>query len=103
MSPRTRALLIGMFGPVLQAVGVTWDILDHAVFERAEVGQLTLTHIFTGPAHLIIIVGFALSLVCIPIALQVATARPEQFEAPEDQAEEPTFQGIPLKRAEASK
>ncbi len=87
MSQRTRALLIGMIGPVLQAIGVTWDLLEHAVLERNAVGHLTLTHILTGPPHLIIFTGFALSLFCIPIALQVAAARPEELEWPQPEPE----------------
>lgn len=91
MSPQVRALIIGMFGPVLQAFGVAWDLLEHAVFARGEAEHITLVHILSGPAHLIIFTGFALSVVCIPIAIEVARARPEDLEAPpyEPEIEQP--------------
>jgi len=89
MPQRTRALIIALIGPVLQAVGVAWDLLEHAVFERDQVGQLTLSHILSGPPHLIIFTGFILSIVCIPIALQVATARPEELESRQPSPPEP--------------
>ena len=88
MSPQIRALIIGMLGPVLQAVGVTWDLLEHAVFARGEAEHITLTHILSGPAHLLIFTGFALSIVCIPVAIEVATARREELEAPPPERED---------------
>ncbi len=96
MSPQVRALIIGMLGPVLQAAGVTWDLLEHAVFARGEAEHITLTHILSGPAHLLIFTGFALSVVCIPIAIEVATARPEDLEAapPEHEDEPPQAYGL---------
>ena len=87
MSQQARALVIGLLGPSLQAVGVVWDLLEHAVFARSDVGHLTLTHILTGPAHLMIFTGFALCVVCIPIALQVAAARTDQLESLSPNAE----------------
>ncbi len=100
MSPHVRALLIGMLGPVLQAVGVTWDLLDHGVFNGGGLEQITMQHIVTGPAHLMMFTGFMVSLVCIPMALQVAAASPEELEVPEE-AEEPLFDS-PLEGAEAT-
>ncbi len=96
MSQKARALLIGFIGPALQALGITWDLLEHAVFERSEIAHLTLTHIISGPAHLVMFTGFALSLVCIPIALEVAAARPEELEAAPFQtpAQEPYAPGL---------
>jgi hypothetical protein len=72
-----------MIGPALQAAGVAWDLLEHGVFARDQIGQLTFEHIIGGPAHLMMAVGFAVSVICIPLALQVATARPEELEAEE--------------------
>ena len=80
MSAQLRALLIGMIGPALQAAGVAWDLLEHGVLARDQIGQLTFEHIIGGPAHLMMAVGFAVSVICIPIALQVATARQEELE-----------------------
>ena len=80
MSAQLRALLIGMFGPVLQAAGVAWDLLEHGVFARSELGALTFRHIVSGPAHLMMATGFAVSLICIPLAIQVAAATPEELD-----------------------
>lgn len=85
MSPQVRALIIGMLGPALQAAGGLWDVLEHGVFAPVEGEEITLTHILSGPAHLLIFTGFALSVICIPIALQVAIARPEELEPPPDE------------------
>ncbi len=82
MSAQTRALLIAMLGPVLQAFGVAWDLLDHGVFPSAHAEQITLAHILTGPAHLMMATGFAVAVVCIPLALRVAVSPPEDFERP---------------------
>ncbi len=82
MSPSMRALLIGMLGPVLQAVGVTWDLFDHGVFDHSGLEHITMAHIVTGPAHLMMFTGFLVSVVCIPLALQVAAARPEELVRP---------------------
>lgn len=69
-----------MIGPALQAAGVAWDLLEHGVFARGEIGQLTFTHIISGPAHLMMATGFAVSVICIPMALQVAIAKPDELE-----------------------
>ncbi len=79
MPPQTRALLIAMLGPVLQALGVAWDLLDHGVFSHGA-EHFTLGHILTGPAHLMMATGFAVAVVCIPLALRVAISPPEAFE-----------------------
>jgi hypothetical protein len=83
VSAQVRALLIGMIGPALQAAGVAWDLLEHGVLARDQIGRLTFGHVIGGPAHLMIAVGFALSLICIPLALQVAIARQEELESQE--------------------
>ena len=102
MTKQLRALLIGMLGPALQAAGVVWDLLEHGVFARGEIGNLTLEHIITGPAHLMMATGLALSAICIPIALQVAAASPEELAKPEDVPDDAEFPGG-LRTAEAAK
>lgn len=74
-----------MLGPALQAVGVAWDLLEHGVFASGELGHITMEHLISGPAHLMMATGFMVSIVCIPIALQVASARPEELELPRGQ------------------
>ncbi len=102
LSKQLRALLIGMLGPTLQAMGVVWDLLEHGVFARGEIGSLTLEHIVSGPAHLMMATGLALSAICIPIALQVAAASPEELARPEDISGDAELAGE-LRTAEAAK
>ena len=59
MSIRDRALVIGLTGPAIQAVGVTWTVL-----------------------HLLIFVGLLVSIACIPVALEVARASDDDVALP---------------------
>ncbi len=97
MSTQIRALLIGMLGPALQAAGVVWDLLEHGVFARSEIGHLTFEHIISGPAHLMMATGLAVSIICIPLALQVAVAEREEVKAPStnESAEPFELAGVP--------
>lgn len=93
MTPYARALLIAMLGPVLQAIGVAWDLLEHGVFARGELEHITFQHIVSGPAHLMVAAGFMVSCVCIPIAIEVAARgdRLEETEEVEDPGEAAAF------------
>ncbi len=102
MPASVRALLIGMLGPALQAAGVAWDLLEHGVFARGELSHLTFEHIISGPAHLLMATGLAVSVVCIPLALQVATASPEELESPAHGEADRTREGT-LQRAQVAK
>ncbi len=82
MSANGRALLIGMLGPALQAVGVAWDLLEHAVLAPDKLHELTLRHILMAPEHLVIFAGFLISIVCIPLAMQVVLAEPAELDMP---------------------
>ncbi len=82
LSANGRALLIGMLGPAIQAMGAAWDLLEHGVLARDEIGELTLRHIMLGPAHLVIFAGFLMSVVCIPLAMQVLLAEPAELDMP---------------------
>ena len=77
MSTQTRALLIGLFGPAVQALGLLWVLLNAAIDSGRE---LTLRYIIFDPAHLVILAGILVSVVCIPVAIQVALAAPEEVE-----------------------
>ena len=77
MSTHARALLIGSLGPALQAVGLVWVLLN-AVLSSGRV--LTLRYIVFDPAHLVIFAGIVVSVVCIPVAIQVARAAPEDMK-----------------------
>ena len=80
MSVQQRALLIGLAGPAVQAAGIVWELAHLAYFHLHE--PLSVRHIIFEPGFLLIFVGFLVSLVCIPVALEVATATPEDVELP---------------------
>ena len=77
MSTRARAIAIGMFGPFLQGVGLLW-VLANALLDSGR--GLSLRYVSFDPAHLVLFVGILLSIVCLPIALEVAAAAPEDVE-----------------------
>ena len=77
MSMRARAIAIGMFGPLVQGVGLLW-LLANALLDSGR--GLSLRYISFDPAHLVVFVGMLLSVVCLPVALEVAAAAPEDVE-----------------------
>jgi hypothetical protein len=72
MSVQRRALVIAFFGPALQAIGLAWEAI-HLLVAHWNTG-LTARHLMYDPAVLLIVVGFFASLVCLPVALEVARA-----------------------------
>ena len=79
MSTRARAIAIGMFGPFVQGVGLLW-VLANALLDSGRGLSLSLRYVSFDPAHLVVFVGILLSVVCLPIALEVAAAAPEDVE-----------------------
>jgi hypothetical protein len=80
MSVKTRALIIGLTGPAIQAVGIVWAV-SHLLLVHWH-DSLTARHIVFESPFLFLFVGFLVSLVCIPVALEVARATPEEVELP---------------------
>lgn len=78
MSIQARAFLIGIIGPVLQLIGLGWVLLKAVVDPGG--AELTVRYLIFDSAHLIIAVGVLVSVVCIPVALEVAQAEPEDVE-----------------------
>ena len=77
MSTQARATAIGMSGPIVQAIGLLWLLAD-ALLDPGR--GLSLSYVSFDPAHLVVFVGILLSVVCLPIALEVAAAAPEDVE-----------------------
>jgi len=77
MSTRARAIAIGMAGPFVQGAGLLW-VLANALLDSGR--GLSLRYVSFDPAHLVLFVGILLSVVCLPIALEVAAAAPEDVE-----------------------
>ena len=80
MSVQRRALVIAFFGPALQAVGLTWEVLHLLVAHWST--PLTARHLMYDPAILLIVVGFFASIACVPVALEVARASEDEVDIP---------------------
>lgn len=85
MSSPARATAIGMLGPAISLVGLIWIVLDALLDPTPETANFRY-FLFDSP-HLVIAVGAVVSVVCVPIAIQVARARPEELELPDFEAE----------------
>jgi hypothetical protein len=101
VSPSSRALLIALAGPALSALGLLWVIVSVTI----DAGQdLTLRYVLFDPGHLVIAVGIAVSVICVPVAFQVAAAEPEELELelfePQLDGERQPAQGATLRPAE---
>ena len=80
MSLQRRALLIALAGPALQALGLVWGAVHLLVAHWST--ALTTRHLIYDPAIFLIVVGFLASLICLPVALEVARASESEVEIP---------------------
>lgn len=79
-SVRQRALILGLAGPAIQVLGFVWEGA-HLTFGHG--GEpLAARHLFFEPGVLVIAVGLLVSLVCVPVALEVARASTDDLEIP---------------------
>jgi hypothetical protein len=76
MSASVRAALIGMLGPAVSTLGTIWVLVNVVVDTGRE---LTLRYVLFDPGHLIIVVGIAVSVICLPVAFQVAAAEESEL------------------------
>ena len=77
---------MGMAGPALQAIGLVWEAVHLLTAHTAF--NVNARHLVFEPAVLVIVVGFLVSVVCIPAALEVVQARPQELQLPRLGAEE---------------
>lgn len=84
-SASQRAIIIGLMGPAVQALGFIWTAL-HLLFAHWA-DSFGPRHMMYEPGILLIVVGFLLSLLCVPVALEVARASEEDVEIPVYQPE----------------
>jgi hypothetical protein len=80
MPVQRRAYIIGLIGPLLQAIGLAWQAL-HITIAHWSV-PLTARHLMYEPGVLLIVVGFVVSVVCIPVAIEVGRASEQELEIP---------------------
>ena len=80
MSVQRRALLIGLMGPALQGFGLVWLAL-HMLFAHWS-GSFTARHLLYEPGGLIAVAGLAVTVICIPLAIEVARGTEADLEIP---------------------
>ena len=80
MPVQRRAYVIGLLGPVIQAIGLIWQGLHLLIVHWSL--PLSPRHLMYEPGILLIVVGFIVSLVCVPVAIEVAQARKQDVEIP---------------------
>jgi hypothetical protein len=86
MSAQHRALIMGMAGPIIQAIGFVWEAIH--LFTAHTNFNVNARHLAFEPAVLVIVVGLLVSFVCIPAAIEVSHATPRELELPHLGAEE---------------
>ncbi|HLF71623.1 MAG TPA: hypothetical protein VI759_05675 [Dehalococcoidia bacterium] len=67
-------------GPAIQALGIVYEIA-HILAVHAH-STLSPRHMLFEPGFLLVIVGFLVSMVCVPVAVAVAQASPEDVAIP---------------------
>lgn len=77
MHAAPRALILGLAGPAIQLTGIVWGTVHVLLMHYSE--PITARHLATEAPLLLIIVGFLVSVVCIPAAIEVARAAPEEL------------------------
>jgi hypothetical protein len=75
-----RAFVIGMLGPAIQALGFVWTALHLLISHWSE--PFGPRHLVYEPGVLLIVVGFLVSLVCVPVAMEVVRASEQDVEIP---------------------
>ena len=71
-----RALLIGLVGPLIQGLGFVW-LLAH-LFLRHLHDPIDPRHLFFEGGFLTLGAGLLITLICVPVALEVARASEEE-------------------------
>ena len=97
MPVRRRAYVIGLLGTAIQAIGLAWQALHVAIVHWST--PLSARHLMYEPAVLLVIVGFLVSLLCVPVAIEVSQASEEELSIPvyepEPQAGQASRAGYP--------
>lgn len=89
-----------MMGPSIGAAGFFW-LLTKSVLESSH-SSATFRYLVFDPPHLVMLVGIVVSVVSLPIALEVSHASSEELEipifdeelAPEDEIRNPLPDGL---------
>jgi hypothetical protein len=77
-SSRQRARIIAALGPGIFLFALAWTALRLVFGDPA----LTFRALIFAPPHQLMVVGLIVSLLCIPVAREVAVATPEELALP---------------------
>jgi hypothetical protein len=76
--PYRRALIIGALGPAVFALGLVWTVVRDVFADPA----FTFRGIIFAPPHQMLFVGAVISIICLPVALAVRDASPDELALP---------------------
>jgi hypothetical protein len=68
-------------GPAMQSAGFLWQGIHFYVVHHH--AAFSVRHLIFEPGSLLVLVGFAVGLVCVPLALEVAGASEKDLTLPE--------------------
>ncbi|MPZ23118.1 MAG: hypothetical protein GEU28_06150 [Dehalococcoidia bacterium] len=88
MSKQARALVVGMIGPTLAAAGLIWGAVDALVDPR----EMTFRRFVFDPAVLLVLVGVAVPVFCLPLVIRIMRASEDELLIP---ILEPEREGVP--------
>jgi hypothetical protein len=75
-----RALIVGLMGPAIQAVGIVWQAAHFYFIHHHD--SFSVRHLVFEPGILMVVVGFIVTVVCVPLALEVSRASEADLEIP---------------------
>ena len=96
MTAVRRALFVAIVGPFLEGVGLVWGLIHLLAAHHGD--SMTVRHLLLEPPALVLLVGFVVSLVTIPVAVELASATTEETAIPvftPKQAEDTTHRRRP--------
>ena len=76
---RTRAAIVGSLGPAALLLGLSWTLCWLLLSDPA----LTARNLAFAPAQQLIAVGFIITLICTPVALEISRAQPRDLDIPD--------------------
>lgn len=85
MSNEIRSVLIGLLGPAVSAAGLLWVVLKQLLHTAP---TMTSRYVVFDPAHLLIAAGILIAAICLPVAIEVASAAPDEVRIPDFESDQ---------------
>lgn len=86
MSNDVRSVLIGLIGPAVSAAGLLWVVLKPVLQDAP---TMSFRYLVFDPAHLVIAAGILISVICLPVAIEVVSAAPDEVRIPDFALDQP--------------